>query len=66
MTSLWEQHNIGDRIIQILREVEDEGHHFGRPFLTAYQLAIEFDNRHHDIKRLSKSLMGESLMFLRN
>jgi hypothetical protein len=47
--SQWEQHNIEDRIIQILRAVEDEGHHFGRPYLTAYQLAIEFDNRHHDI-----------------
>ena len=51
MSSLWQQHNIEDRVIQILREVEDEGHHFGRPFLTAYQLAIEFDRRHHDIVR---------------
>ena len=49
MSTLWEQHNIEDRVIQILRDVEDEGHHFGRPFLTAYQLAIEFDRRHHDI-----------------
>ena len=49
MTSLWQQHNIENRVIQILREVEAGGHHFGRPFLTAYQLAIEFDRRHHDI-----------------
>jgi hypothetical protein len=59
MSSLWQQHNIGDRVIQILREVEDEGHHFGRPFLTAYQLAIEFDSRHHDIvTRLGKEVGG--------
>jgi len=51
MTTLWQQYDIENRIIQILREVEDEGHHFGRPFLTAYQLAIEFDRRHHDIVR---------------
>lgn len=51
MTSLWQEYSIEDRIVQILREVEDEGHHFGRPFLTAYQLAIEFDNRHHNIVR---------------
>jgi hypothetical protein len=51
MTTLWQQYNIEDRIIQILREVEDEGHHFGRPFLTAYQLAIEFARRHHGIVR---------------
>jgi hypothetical protein len=49
MTSQWQQHNIEDRVIEILREVQDDGHHFGRPFLTAYQLAIEFDQRHHDI-----------------
>lgn len=51
MSSLWQQHNIEDRVIQILGAVEDEGHHFGRPFLTAYQLAIEFDRRHHDVVR---------------
>jgi hypothetical protein len=49
MSSLWEQHNIENRLIRILREVDDEGHHFDRPFLTAYQLAMEFDRRHHDI-----------------
>jgi len=49
MSSLWQQHNIEDRVIQIPREIEDEGHHFGRSFLTAYQLAIEFGRRHHDI-----------------
>ncbi|GAI86860.1 unnamed protein product [marine sediment metagenome] len=49
MTSLWQQHNIENRVIQILGEVGDDGHHFGRPFLTAYQLAIEFDRRNHDI-----------------
>jgi hypothetical protein len=38
----WEQYGIEERISQILSDVEDEGHHFGRPYLTAYQLAIEF------------------------
>ena len=51
MSTLWQQYNIEERILQILREVDDEGHHFGRPFLTAYQLAMEFDHRHHDIVR---------------
>ena len=59
MSSLWQQHNIEDRIIQILREVDDEGHHFGRPFLTAYQLAMEFDHRHHNIvTQLGKKVGG--------
>lgn len=51
MSTLWQQYNIEDRVLQILREVDDKGHHFGRPFLTAYQLAMEFDHRHHDIVR---------------
>lgn len=59
MSSFWQQHNVENRVIQILREVEDEGHHFGRPFLTAYQLAIEFDRRHHDIvTQLGKEVGG--------
>ena len=57
--SYWEDYNIGDRINQILSDVEDEGHHFGRPFLTAYQLAIEFASRHPDIvAHLGKQVGG--------
>lgn len=59
MVSFWQQHGIEDRVIEILREVQDDGHHFGRPFLTAYQLAIEFDRRHHDIvTQLGKQVGG--------
>jgi hypothetical protein len=57
--SFWEDNNIGDRINQILLDIEDEGHHFGRPFLTAYQLAIEFASRYPDIvARLGKQVGG--------
>jgi hypothetical protein len=44
--SLWEQHRIEEKIIAILRQVRshDPEHHFGRPYLTAYQLAIAFAN----------------------
>jgi hypothetical protein len=59
MVSHWEEYRIGDIVNQILSEVEDEGHHFGRPYLTAYQLAIEFDRRHHDIAiQLDKEVGG--------
>lgn len=59
MTSYWEEYNIGDIVNQILSVVEDEGHHFGRPFLTAYQLAIEFADRYPDIfTRLGKQIGG--------
>jgi hypothetical protein len=61
--SFWEDNNIGDRINQILSDVEDEGHHFGgRPFLTAYQLAIEFADRYPDIvTRLGKQVGGAGI-----
>jgi len=47
--SHWQEYNIDEKIINILRAHESQGHHFGRPFLTAYQLAIEFALRHPDI-----------------
>jgi hypothetical protein len=50
-TSFWQEHAIEDKVIGILRDAPEdrEGHHFGRPFLTAYQIAIEFAQRHPDI-----------------
>lgn len=48
MSSLWEQQQIEGRVTAILEEAagDMEGHHFGPPFLSAYQLAIEFARRH--------------------
>ncbi len=44
-------HQIEAKLLAILQEVPDykEGHHLGRPFLTAYQIAIEFARRHPTI-----------------
>jgi len=47
--SYWDDFAIEERILDILRTVDSQGHHLGRPFLTSYQIAIEFDRRHHDI-----------------
>jgi hypothetical protein len=48
--SIWQEHNIEEKIVHILRQVQshDPEHHFGRPFLTAYQLAIAFANEYPD------------------
>lgn len=43
--SICEDHSIESRIREILATVPDDGHHFGRPFLSAYQIAIAFDQR---------------------
>ena len=56
--SFWQNNNIEELVIQILRDVPDNGHHFRRPFLTAYQLAIEFDRRNHDIVLLLGKEIG--------
>jgi hypothetical protein len=45
-TSLWEQHNVTNLIRQILASVApgpQDG--VGRPFMTTYQIAIEFEQR---------------------
>jgi hypothetical protein len=46
--SKWQELDIEDKIIRILKEIPDAApeHHLGRPFLTAYQIAIEFARRH--------------------
>ena len=48
MMSKWQELNIEEKITQILRDIPDAApeHHLGRPFLTAYQIAIEFARRH--------------------
>jgi hypothetical protein len=51
LISFWQEKAIAEKVISILRDATEdrEGHHFGRPFLTAYQIAIELARRHPDI-----------------
>jgi len=44
MTSKWEELQLEDKLIDILRHSQGhpQKHHFELPFLTAYQLAISF------------------------
>ena len=45
--SIWAEHQIEDRVVQVLQDVPsvNKTHHFGRPYISAYQLAIEFHRR---------------------
>lgn len=46
----WEQFDMERRINEVLSTVRfDPAHHFGRPFLTPYQIAIELTCRHPDL-----------------
>lgn len=47
--SIWETHDVEGKIREILSEVKyrsNPNHHFGTPFVTAYQLAIELNKRY--------------------
>jgi hypothetical protein len=49
--SVWETFEVERKITDILRETPyQEAHHFGPPYLSAYQLAIAMDRRWPDVR----------------
>jgi len=59
--SLWQEHNIGEKITQILKDVPEYApHHLGYPFLSAYQIAIEFAHRYPEIVGKTNYKIGGS------
>ena len=46
--NFWESNGLDEKIVGLLAEVSyhEADHHFGRPFLTTYQLAIIFKERY--------------------
>ena len=48
--SFWDSHSMEDKVVQVLSSLtyHDRDHHFGRPFLTAYQLAVLIKERFPD------------------
>ncbi len=51
--SIWESESVFDAVLEALGEPHlnnPDGHHFGRPYLTAYQLAIKVDAAHPNIR----------------
>jgi hypothetical protein len=61
--SKWEDLNIEAHIREVLNEVEYyREHHFGRPFLTTYQIAIEFSHRFpEETRELGLAIGGEGV-----
>ena len=60
--SIWQRFSFESHIREILNDVplHPKGHHFGRPFLTAYQIAIEFAERYpNDCKSIGKPIGGK-------
>lgn len=61
MISAWERLDIEDKVLTILRAVPRAGSpdEYGRPFISAYQLAIEMEVRHPEVRRaLGKPIGG--------
>ena len=59
--STWDEFQLEDKIFQILDvESRNPDHHFGRPFLTPYQIAISFKNLFpEDFARIGKPVGGK-------
>ena len=49
-SSSWDSLSMEDKVVQVLSDIiyHYPNHHFGRPFLTAYQLAILINERFPD------------------
>ena len=49
MASIWDEHQLEQRIREILKTVpHPTSPHLNRPFMTPYQIAIEYRRRHRD------------------
>lgn len=59
--SMWDDLGLGDKIGRILADAHshDANHHFGRPFMLPYQIAIEFKRRHpEEFRAIGKPVGG--------
>lgn len=63
MMSLWNQLQMDSKISQILDvQSHDRYHHFGRPFLTPYQIAIIFQQRYpQEFQTIGKPIGGKGV-----
>jgi hypothetical protein len=59
----WEEHKFESRVRAILTQVAAKSeHHLGAPFLTAYQLAVEFNRLHPEVaKKLGLQVGGKNI-----
>lgn len=59
--SQWDTLQMDAKISQILAvQSHDPDHHFGRPFLTSYQIAIAFHDRYpQDFQTIGKPIGGK-------
>ncbi|MEV6718456.1 hypothetical protein AB0M48_41175 [Lentzea sp. NPDC051208] len=59
--SIWEKLSVEEKVREALGTVtivNESGHHFGRPYMTAYQLAIKVDRAHPEVAQELKAEVG--------
>src|SRR4051812_20353799 len=59
--TIWQTHGLTEKVQEVLGAVPvaNPGHHFGGPFITAYQLAIGLERLHPDtVAAIGKPLGG--------
>lgn len=60
--SMWSDNGLTDKVVSILSAVHlnnPEGHHFGRPFMSAYQIAIAMERDYPDtVAAIGKPIGG--------
>lgn len=59
--SIWSEHDLTDKLVEILADVHcnNDVHHFGRPYVSAYQIAIEMQRRFPDtVAAIGKPIGG--------
>lgn len=59
--SKWELNQLTDKVVEVLASVHcnNEVHHFGRPFVSSYQVAIELQRRYPEtVNSIGKPVGG--------
>lgn len=66
--SIWSDHDVEAKIVEVLTGLPtiNDAHHFGRPFMSAYQLAIELHRLHPDVAEALDQPVGGAGVGQRN
>ena len=61
--NIWKDYELEKKIIRILKEIKyKKKHHFGRPFITPYQIAVEFEKNYpDDFKGIGVDIGGKGI-----
>lgn len=60
--TIWDANRLEEKVVQILRDLNYDGHHLGRSFITGYQLAILFKERFkEDFEKLDYPVGGKGV-----